>query len=178
MPVAARMAASAVFSSVAIEPIKSDPPVARVPLRVRVQVMRLRTVALGGGFQLDAIKTDVHGMASWENRNFLGGLRVFSAELKPGVVFYPTRINQFVAPTDGTATTAAAVDVRLTTEAGATVALQVGAYAAQALAAPSGEVIFPAVPLQLGSNLLRARAMAEAWDEHADACKMPMQLSA
>ena len=27
-------------------------------------------------------------------------------------------------------------------------------------------------------NLLRARAMAEAWDEHADACQVPMRLSA
>ena len=27
-------------------------------------------------------------------------------------------------------------------------------------------------------NLLRARAMAEAWDEHADACEVPMRLSA
>jgi len=27
-------------------------------------------------------------------------------------------------------------------------------------------------------NLLRARAMAEAWDEHADACDVPMRLSA
>jgi zinc/manganese transport system ATP-binding protein len=27
-------------------------------------------------------------------------------------------------------------------------------------------------------NLLRARAMAEAWDEHADACDVPMKLTA
>ena len=27
-------------------------------------------------------------------------------------------------------------------------------------------------------NLLRARAMAEAWDEHAGACDVPMRLSA
>ena len=27
-------------------------------------------------------------------------------------------------------------------------------------------------------NLLRARAMAEAWDEHADACDVPLKLSA
>ncbi len=65
---------------------------------------------------------------------------------------------QFLAPTDGTATTAATVDVRLNTEAGARVVLQVGAYVAEAFAAPSGEVVFGSVPLQLGSNLLRARA--------------------
>ena len=27
-------------------------------------------------------------------------------------------------------------------------------------------------------NLLKARAMAEAWDEHADACEVPMRLRA
>jgi zinc/manganese transport system ATP-binding protein len=27
-------------------------------------------------------------------------------------------------------------------------------------------------------NLLRARAMAEAWDEHADACEAAVRLSA
>jgi zinc/manganese transport system ATP-binding protein len=27
-------------------------------------------------------------------------------------------------------------------------------------------------------NLLRARAMAEAWDEHAGACEVPLRLSA
>jgi outer membrane protein insertion porin family/translocation and assembly module TamA len=31
-------------------------------------------------------------VAGWEDRNFLGGLRRFSVEARPGLVFYPTRI--------------------------------------------------------------------------------------
>jgi subtilase family serine protease/flagellar hook assembly protein FlgD/chitodextrinase len=65
---------------------------------------------------------------------------------------------QFVAPIDGTVTATGSVDVRLSSEPGARVALQVGTFAAEAIASASGEALFVAVPLQLGSNLLRARA--------------------
>jgi outer membrane protein insertion porin family/translocation and assembly module TamA len=37
----------------------------------------------------------------WENHNFLGGLRDFTIDFKPGVVLYPTRINNLTKPTDG-----------------------------------------------------------------------------
>jgi zinc/manganese transport system ATP-binding protein len=36
----------------------------------------------------------------------------------------------------------------------------------------------PTAQVLSADNLLRARAMAEAWDEHADACDVPMRLSA
>ena len=36
----------------------------------------------------------------------------------------------------------------------------------------------PTARVLSAENLLRARAMAEAWDEHADACDVPMKLSA
>jgi zinc/manganese transport system ATP-binding protein len=36
----------------------------------------------------------------------------------------------------------------------------------------------PTARVLSSENLLRARAMAEAWDEHADACEVPMRLSA
>jgi zinc/manganese transport system ATP-binding protein len=36
----------------------------------------------------------------------------------------------------------------------------------------------PTAKVLSAENLLRARAMAEAWDEHADACDVPMRLSA
>jgi zinc/manganese transport system ATP-binding protein len=36
----------------------------------------------------------------------------------------------------------------------------------------------PTAKVLSAENLLRARAMAEAWDEHADACDVPMKLSA
>ena len=36
----------------------------------------------------------------------------------------------------------------------------------------------PTARVLSAKNLLRARAMAEAWDEHAGACEVPMKLSA
>ena len=36
----------------------------------------------------------------------------------------------------------------------------------------------PTATVLSSENLLRARAMAEAWDEHADACEVPLRLSA
>ena len=60
----------------------------------------MRTLRLGGGLQIDALRTDVHLLAGWEDRNFLGGLRRFTVEFRPGVVLYPTRIPGFQAPTD------------------------------------------------------------------------------
>lgn len=70
-----------------------------VPVHVKVEPSRLRNVRLGGGIELDALKSDVHGLAGWEDRNFLGGLRTFSVLFRPGVVLYPLRINNIEFPT-------------------------------------------------------------------------------
>ncbi len=70
----------------------------RVPIRVRLEPARLHSVHLGGGLQIDVIKTDVHLTAGWEDRNFLGGLRRFQVEAVPGGVLYPTRIPSFEKP--------------------------------------------------------------------------------
>ena len=90
-----------VFASVQIVPELADPPPAAriVPLRVVVEPAKLHTVTLGGGIEFDALKTDVHLLAGWESRNFFGGMRTFSVTLKPGVVLYPTRVTDIVAPT-------------------------------------------------------------------------------
>jgi outer membrane protein assembly factor BamA len=89
-----------VFSSVRIEPTLSDPPSRVVPLVVEVEPANLRLLRLGGGAEFDAIKTDLHGLIGWEDHNFLGGLRDFSVELKPAVVFYPTRLGNKSLPTN------------------------------------------------------------------------------
>ena len=70
----------------------------RVPLLVKVEPAKLRALHLGGGMQIDVIKTDLHVTAGWESRNFLGGLRKLQLELTPGVVLYPTRIPSFQKP--------------------------------------------------------------------------------
>jgi outer membrane protein assembly factor BamA len=89
-----------VFSAVEITPTLTNPPPAShsVPLTVRVEPTRLRQLRLGGGAEFDQLKTDVHLLAGWEDHNFLGGLRDFSIDVKPGAVLYPTRINNLVAP--------------------------------------------------------------------------------
>lgn len=88
-----------VFSSAQIVPELPEPPGAVVPLTVEVQPTKLRSVRLGVGAELDQIKAEVHGLAGWEDLNFLGDLRDLSVDFKPGAVFYPTRVNNLVSPT-------------------------------------------------------------------------------
>jgi outer membrane protein insertion porin family/translocation and assembly module TamA len=91
-----------IFSSVDIEPdLPETPnPSGEVPITVKVEPSRLRQIKLGGGIEFDVIKTDVHGLIGWENRNFFGGLRTFSVEFRPGGVLYPIRLGNIVKPTN------------------------------------------------------------------------------
>ncbi len=89
-----------VFAAVTIEPDLSHPETHIVPLTVRVEPVKLRQLKLGGGIEFDGLKTGVHLVGGWEHHNFLGGLRTFSVDLAPGVVLYPTRVTNLVAPTD------------------------------------------------------------------------------
>ena len=90
-----------VFSAVEIQPELPDPPPPShvVPLKVRVEPNRLRHLRVGGGVEFDQLKTDLHGLIGWEDKNFLGGLRSFRVDLKPGVVLYPLRLDNIVTPT-------------------------------------------------------------------------------
>jgi outer membrane protein assembly factor BamA len=89
-----------VFSAVKIVPTLPDPPPADhvVPLTVKVEPTRLRQITLGGGVEIDQIKTDLHLVGGWEDHNFLGGLRDYTVTFKPGVVLYPVRINNLEGP--------------------------------------------------------------------------------
>ncbi|RYE94831.1 MAG: outer membrane protein assembly factor, partial [Myxococcales bacterium] len=88
------------FASVEVVPELGDEPrEGPVPIVVRVQPSTLRSVKLGGGAEADVIRTDVHLAAGWEHKNFLGGFRDFQVTARPGVVFYPTRLPGFQAPT-------------------------------------------------------------------------------
>jgi outer membrane protein insertion porin family/translocation and assembly module TamA len=89
-----------VFSSVAVTPQKSDPPPPDrvVPVTVTVSPLPLRTLQVGGGIELDSIKTDIHGRIEWTDQNFLGGLRKFDVDFRPGVVLYPTRLPSMTPP--------------------------------------------------------------------------------
>jgi outer membrane protein insertion porin family/translocation and assembly module TamA len=89
-----------VFSAVTIEPDlppdAGEPEV--MPLLVKVEVTKLRSVHLGGGVEIDSLKSEIHATAGWEDRNFLGGFRRFQVEAVPGVVLYPTHLPNLKAP--------------------------------------------------------------------------------
>jgi outer membrane protein insertion porin family/translocation and assembly module TamA len=89
-----------VFGSVAVRPeIRDPPPPDRVvPVSVEVAPTKLRSVRLGGGFELDVIKTDAYLTAGWTDLNLFGGLRRFDVDFRPGVTFYPTRLSDFEGP--------------------------------------------------------------------------------
>lgn len=89
------------WSLVEITPVLTEPPPESgvVPLLVRVEPQKLRSVILGGGFELDAIRADIHLRIGWEHRNLFGGFRHFTVDLRPGVDLFPTRLPTLPAPT-------------------------------------------------------------------------------
>lgn len=89
-----------VFASVEIIPDLAGGPKAdeRVNVKVELEQAKLKTFRVGAGIEFDVLKTAVTGMVGWEHRNFLGGLRVFRVDLGAGIVLYPLRVNNFVAP--------------------------------------------------------------------------------
>ena len=92
-----------VFSSVEIEPqVKEATPgpngKRRIPILVKLEKAKLRSVHAGGGVLIDALKSDVHLTLGWENQSFMGGMRKLELEAMPGVVVYPTRFPTFQTP--------------------------------------------------------------------------------
>ncbi|HEX4337544.1 MAG TPA: POTRA domain-containing protein [Polyangiaceae bacterium] len=89
-----------VFSSVDVIPDLGDPKTAStvVPVHIKVERAKLHAWKLGGGAEFDPIKTDIHGIVGWQDHNFLGGMRQYTVSFRPGVVLYPLRVNDWVAP--------------------------------------------------------------------------------
>jgi outer membrane translocation and assembly module TamA len=87
-----------VFAAVTAVPDVSNPATRVVPVHFHVEPTKLRQLRLGGGIELDEIKSELHLLAGWEDHDFFGGLRDFSVDFMPGVVLYPTRIDDLVAP--------------------------------------------------------------------------------
>src|SRR5690606_444299 len=82
-----------VFSSVEVDADLTDIERTRtVPITVRTEPAKLKTVLTGFGLQFDALKTDVHGLIGWRHSNFLGDLRRFEIRFRPGIVLFPTRL--------------------------------------------------------------------------------------
>ena len=87
-----------VFATVDVQQDLSHPESPVVPVTVLVTEAPLRTLKMGGGMRFDVLEWSSNLTFGWEHRNFLGGMRTFSIEGKPGVVFYPTRMDNFEAP--------------------------------------------------------------------------------
>lgn len=91
-----------VFGSIEIRPERSPPnvePVTAVPITVSVQPIKLRAFRAGIGAEVGT-RVETHGLVGWEDRNFIGGLRRFSVDVKPGLVFFPLRAETLVSPPD------------------------------------------------------------------------------
>ena len=70
-----------------------------IPVVFKVSPTTTRTLKMGVGAEVGS-RVEAHGVASWDNRNFLGGLRHFVAEAKPGFVINPlTFATLFSKPT-------------------------------------------------------------------------------
>jgi outer membrane protein assembly factor BamA len=84
-----------VFASVSVDADTSDSASRAVPVKFTLLEAAPRTLRLGGGGRLDAVELSASLTASWEHRNFLGGLRHLSLEARPGLVLFPTRMGDF-----------------------------------------------------------------------------------
>ena len=83
-----------VFGNVTITPISTAPRPRRPSSRSSCTssargFIKSRSAAASSSIR---IRTDVHLITAWDNHNFLGGLRSFHVELRPGVVLYPLRL--------------------------------------------------------------------------------------
>ena len=72
----------------AITALSGDTRETVIPVVFKVSPTTLRTLKTGIGAEVGS-RVEVHGVASWDNRNFLGGLRHVLLEVKPGLVVNP-----------------------------------------------------------------------------------------
>ena len=89
-----------VFGSIQAVPQLAPATEARnpiVPVVFRVSVAPLHATQLGGGLEVGG-RVEVHLQARWEDKNFLGGLRHFTVEMRPGLVFYPMTLQTLLTP--------------------------------------------------------------------------------
>ncbi len=88
-----------VFGSVDVQQDLDHPETRTVPITVVVHESTMRAVRLGGGVRADALRIATHLVTGWEDRNFLGGMRHFSVDARPGVTYFPATLYSIVRPT-------------------------------------------------------------------------------
>ena len=69
-----------------------------IPVTWNLQRAPLHTLTLGGGVQADVLQTDAHLLAGYEHQNFLGGLRRLTMTARPGIVLFPTNLQNLLPP--------------------------------------------------------------------------------
>jgi len=84
-----RVFALGVFTAVEITPDLGHPEHHEVPLRVDLTPGATRSFYLGALVEQDSVLARAGLRLGWESRNFLGGLRRFSANVTPSLIFYP-----------------------------------------------------------------------------------------
>jgi outer membrane protein assembly factor BamA len=87
------------FSTVEVVAEKPDETVSVIPVTFKVARAPLHTLTLGGGAQADVLRTDLHFVAGYQHQNFLGGLRRLTTQIRPGLVLFPTNL-QNLLPTE------------------------------------------------------------------------------
>jgi outer membrane protein assembly factor BamA len=90
-----------VFSSVTLEVDTSRPDLTAVPIAFVVGETSPRTLRLGVGARVDSLAFATRLTASWEHRNFLGGLRRLAVETRPGLLMIPTLLDDLQTPERG-----------------------------------------------------------------------------
>jgi outer membrane protein insertion porin family/translocation and assembly module TamA len=88
-----------VFATVEVAQDKSNPETGEVPITVVVREASLRTLRVGGGARFDVLRLSNHFRVGWEHRNFIGGMRRFNIEARPGVTYFPTPDRSLESPT-------------------------------------------------------------------------------
>jgi translocation and assembly module TamA len=78
-----------VFATIKVTAGEPDEATARIPVRVVVREGSFRTLRLGGGARVDAIRNEARLVGDWTNRDFLGGMRKLMVHLELGWAFLP-----------------------------------------------------------------------------------------
>jgi len=84
-----------VFAGIEIRQDRSRPESGEVPIQVVLREGKLRRLKLGGGARFDVLRLSTHLQTGWEHKNFLGGMRSFEIDAKPGLTWYPLRLSNF-----------------------------------------------------------------------------------
>lgn len=84
-----------VFGGARVSPGIPDLKNDTIPVVVSVREAPFRTIRLGPGFGVQgSARYDVHGVASWTNRDWLGGLRKLQLETRVGYAWLPSSNQQ------------------------------------------------------------------------------------